>query len=70
MTTMRTLLLSFGLASAALADEVVLKNGSAFSGIVREEGERVGCTGDGGPSGATVGGVGGTICAAAAAGRM
>jgi hypothetical protein len=41
MTTMRTLLLSLALASAALADEVVLKNGSAFSGIVREEGDRV-----------------------------
>ena len=41
MTPVRTLLLSLGLASAALADEVVLKNGSAFSGIVREEGDRV-----------------------------
>src|SRR5204862_4833854 len=29
------------MATAALADEVVLKNGSAFSGIVREEGDRV-----------------------------
>jgi hypothetical protein len=38
---MRTLFLSLALSSAALADEVVLKNGSAFSGIVREEGERV-----------------------------
>jgi len=38
---MRTLLLSLALASAALADEVMLKNGSAFSGIVREEGDRV-----------------------------
>jgi len=38
---MRTLLLSLALASAALADEVVLKNGSAFSGIVREDGDRV-----------------------------
>lgn len=41
MNTVRTLLLSLALASAALADEVVLKNGSAFSGIVREEGDRV-----------------------------
>jgi hypothetical protein len=38
---MRTLLLSLALASASFADEVVLKNGSAFSGIVREEGDRV-----------------------------
>jgi hypothetical protein len=38
---MRTLLLSLALVSAALADEVVLKNGSAFSGVVREEGDRV-----------------------------
>jgi hypothetical protein len=35
------LALSLALASSALADEVVLKNGSAFSGIVREEGDRV-----------------------------
>jgi len=41
MNTVRTLLLSLGLVSAALADEVVLRNGSAFSGIVREEGDRV-----------------------------
>lgn len=41
MTNVRTLLLSLGLTSAALADEVVLKNGSAFSGIVREEGDKV-----------------------------
>lgn len=40
-TTVTTLVLSLALASAALADEVVLKNGSAFSGIVREEGDRV-----------------------------
>jgi hypothetical protein len=38
---MRTLLLTLALASSALADEVVLKNGSAFSGVVREEGDRV-----------------------------
>ena len=38
---MRTLLVSLAMASAALADEVVLKNGSVFSGIVREEGDRV-----------------------------
>jgi len=41
MNTVRTLLLSLGLASTVLADEVVLRNGSAFSGIVREEGDRV-----------------------------
>jgi hypothetical protein len=41
MNTVRTLLLSLALASAALADEVVLKNGSSFSGIVRENGDRV-----------------------------
>jgi hypothetical protein len=38
---MRTLFLSLALATAALADEVVLRNGSAISGIVREEGDRV-----------------------------
>jgi hypothetical protein len=38
---MRTILLSLALASAALADEVVLQNGSAFSGVVREDGDRV-----------------------------
>jgi hypothetical protein len=37
----RTLFLSLTLASAAFADEVVLRNGSAFSGIVREDGDRV-----------------------------
>lgn len=41
MNTMRALLLSLALASAALADEVVLKNGSTFSGIVREQGDKV-----------------------------
>jgi hypothetical protein len=41
MITMRTLLLSLALASAALADEVTLRNGSTFSGIVREQGDRV-----------------------------
>jgi hypothetical protein len=41
MNTVRTLLLSLALASAALADEVVLKNGSSFSGVVREQGDRV-----------------------------
>jgi hypothetical protein len=35
------LLLSLALTSSASADEVVLKNGSAFTGIVREEGDRV-----------------------------
>lgn len=37
----RTLLLSLALGSVVLADEVVLRNGSAFSGIVREEGDKV-----------------------------
>src|ERR1043165_5528507 len=41
MNTVRTLALSLALASAALADEVTLKNGSTFSGIVREQGDRV-----------------------------
>jgi len=41
MTTVRTLALSLALATAALADEVTLKNGSTFSGIVREQGDRV-----------------------------
>ena len=41
MNTVRALLLSLALASSVVADEVVLKNGSAFSGIVREEGDRV-----------------------------
>lgn len=36
-----TVLLSLALATAAFADELVLRNGSAFSGIVREEGDRV-----------------------------
>ncbi len=39
--SMTALALWLALASAASADEVVLKNGSAFSGIVREEGDRV-----------------------------
>jgi hypothetical protein len=37
----KTLLLLLALALPAAADEVVLKNGAAFSGVVREEGERV-----------------------------
>jgi len=41
MPIVRTLALFLALASAALADEVVLRNGSAFSGVVREEGDRV-----------------------------
>ena len=41
MNTVRTLLLVLSLASAAAADEVVLRNGSVFSGIVREEGDRI-----------------------------
>ncbi len=41
MPIVRTLALSLALASAALADEVVLRNGSTFSGLVREEGDRV-----------------------------
>lgn len=39
--SVKLLVLSLALASSALADEVILKNGSAFSGIVREEGDRV-----------------------------
>src|SRR5262245_50325963 len=41
MNTMKTLLLSLSLASAALADEIILKNGAAFSGVVREQGDKV-----------------------------
>jgi len=41
MKNVTTAILSLLLASAVSADEVVLKNGSAFSGIVREEGDRV-----------------------------
>jgi hypothetical protein len=41
MNTMRALLLSLALTSTALADEVVLRNGSTFSGIVREQGDKV-----------------------------
>jgi hypothetical protein len=41
MNTMRALLLSLALASAAAADEVVLRNGSSFSGVVREQGDKV-----------------------------
>lgn len=41
MTTVRSLLLSMALVSAAAADEVILKNGSAFTGVVREQGERI-----------------------------
>jgi len=37
----RTLALALALSSTVLADEIVLKNGSAFSGVVREEGDRV-----------------------------
>src|SRR5579872_6342217 len=39
--SMTALALSLALVSAASGDEVVLKNGSAFSGIVREEGDRI-----------------------------
>jgi hypothetical protein len=41
MNTVRTLLIALSLASAALADEVVLRNGSSISGVVREDGDRV-----------------------------
>ena len=41
MKNVMTAILSLLLASAVSADELVLKNGSAFSGIVREEGDRV-----------------------------
>jgi len=41
MKNMKALLLSLALASAAWADEVVLKNGSVFTGIVREQGDKV-----------------------------
>jgi hypothetical protein len=41
MKIMRALILSLAMASAAGADEVVLKNGSAFSGVVREQGDKV-----------------------------
>jgi len=41
ISSMTALALTLALASAASADEVVLKNGSAFSGIVREEGDRI-----------------------------
>jgi len=41
MNTMRALLLSVAMVSAAAADEVVLKNGSSFSGVVREQGDKV-----------------------------
>ena len=33
--------MALSLASAALADEVVLRNGSSFSGVVREQGDKV-----------------------------
>lgn len=41
MKNVQTVILSLLLASAASADELVLKNGSAFNGIVREEGDHV-----------------------------
>ena len=41
MNSVRTLLFSLALVSAAAADEVILKNGSAFSGVVREQGDRI-----------------------------
>jgi hypothetical protein len=41
ISSVTILALSLVLASAAAGDEVVLKNGSAFSGIVREEGDRI-----------------------------
>jgi len=41
MKSVKTLAIVLALASAASADEVVLRNGSAFTGLVREEGDRV-----------------------------
>lgn len=41
MNTVRTALVFLSLAAACAADEVVLKNGSTFSGVVREDGDRV-----------------------------
>lgn len=41
MNAAKTLALSLTLSSLALADEVVLMNGASFTGIVREEGDRV-----------------------------
>jgi len=41
MKSVKTLAILLSLASAALADELVLRNGSVFNGIVREEGDRV-----------------------------
>jgi hypothetical protein len=41
MLFMRPLALSLVLVSAALADEVVLRNGSSFTGLVREVGDRI-----------------------------
>lgn len=38
---MRTLLAVLSMASVVLADEVVLRNGSSFSGVVREQGDKV-----------------------------
>lgn len=38
---MKAAVLVLALISSAAADEVVLRNGSAFSGIVREEGDRI-----------------------------
>ena len=39
--TVKTLLLSLAIALPCAADELVLKNGAAFSGAVREEGDKV-----------------------------
>lgn len=41
MKTMKTLAAILVLAAPAAADEVILRNGSVFSGVVREQGERV-----------------------------
>jgi hypothetical protein len=38
---MRSLLILLTLASAAVADELTLRNGSTFSGVVREQGDKV-----------------------------
>ena len=41
MNSVTALAISLVLASTALADEVVLRNGSSFTGLVREEGDKV-----------------------------
>lgn len=41
MKSVKTLAIVLALSSGIFADEVVLRNGSAFTGLVREEGDRV-----------------------------